>query len=73
MHAENASDPRKGRYAGVNLPSLDLLIGSATDTGSQEHRLLSTVLTQTFNTDSVTDGALLFNEPGVTVGQVGHP
>lgn len=73
MHAENAGDPQQCRRTGVNRAGLDSLIGRAAHLGGKEHRLLSAVLAKPFDADAVADGAATFEEPGIIIGQVGHP
>lgn len=73
MHAQHVGDPQQRRRTGIHHAGLDALIRGAADTGGKEHRLLGAVLAEPLNADAVADGASAFEEPGVVVGQVGHP
>lgn len=73
MDAQDASDPQQGRDARVYRAGFDILVGLAGHAGGEEHALLRPVLTEAFDADTVTDSASAFDQPGVVIGQVGHP
>lgn len=73
MYAKNVSDPEQGRHAGVHLAGLNVLIGLPAHGGGEEHGLLGSVLADSFDADAVADRLSAFEEPGVVVGQAGHP
>jgi hypothetical protein len=73
MNPQDVSDPQQRGDAGVNIAGLDVLVGLAAYAGGEEDALLGAVLAVPFDADAVADGASAFDQPGVVIGQVGHP
>lgn len=73
MHPEDVGDPQECGDAGVAVAVLDVLEGVAADAGGEEHAFLGAVLADPFDADAVADGASAFLQPGVVIGEVGHP
>lgn len=73
MHTQDVSNPQQRRNTRVDTAGLHVLIRLPAHAGGEEHLLLGAVLADSFDADAVADGASAFEEPGIVVGQVGHP
>lgn len=73
MNTQDVGDPKQRGDTRVRMAGLDVLKRLAPYPGGEEHALLCPVLTEAFDADAVADGASAVEQPGVIIGQVGHP
>ena len=70
MHAQDPRDLHQCRDAGIAHAGLDLLVAGPCYAGREEDLLLCEVESYAADADAVADGAALYEEPVVVIGQV---
>jgi hypothetical protein len=73
MHTQDMRDPQQHADAGVDVAGLDVLERFAADVRGEVDAFLGAVLAESFDADAVADCASAVDQPGIVIGEAGHP